>query len=82
MEFIMWIIFGAIAGWIASMIMEGDPERGPIFDILIGVIGALVGGFVMNVLGSPSISGFNLYSLTVALLGSVILLAVVKALKA
>ncbi len=76
-EFVMWIVFGAMAGWIASMIMH--EEQGPIFDIIVGVMGALVGGFVITILGGPGTVGFNLYSLIVAMLGSVILLAVVRA---
>jgi uncharacterized membrane protein YeaQ/YmgE (transglycosylase-associated protein family) len=80
-EFVMWILFGAMSGWLASLILRTDEEQGLIFDMLIGVIGALVGGFVMNILGTPGTGSFTIYSLVVAILGSVILLAVVRALR-
>jgi uncharacterized membrane protein YeaQ/YmgE (transglycosylase-associated protein family) len=79
MEFALWILFGALAGWLTSMIMQTDPEQSTLADISIGVMGALVGGFIMNLLGAPGNTGFNLYSLAVAMLGSIILLAVVRA---
>ena len=81
MEFVMWILFGAMAGWTASLLLRTNEEQGLFFDILIGVIGALVGGFVMNILGNPGTGSFTIYSLVVAMLGSVILLAVVRGLK-
>lgn len=79
MGIILWLIFGALAGWIASMIMKTDKEQGAIANIIVGVIGAFIGGFVFNTLGGHPVTGFNLYSLVVAVVGAVILLAVVKA---
>ncbi len=78
MGIILWIIFGAIAGWIASLIMNTDGQQGPVLNIIIGIVGALIGGWVMSALGSTGVSGFNLYSLLIAILGSVILIAIVK----
>jgi len=80
MNILVWIIFGAIAGWLASKIMNTDAEQGPIANIIVGIIGAFIGGFVMQSLDSSGVTGFNLRSLLVALLGSVILLAIYKAL--
>ncbi len=79
MNIITWIILGALAGWIASMIMKTNDEQGAIGNIIVGIIGAVLGGFVMQALGSSGINGFNLYSILVAIGGAVILLAVYKA---
>ena len=79
MNIIVWIIFGALVGWIASKIMNTDAEQGFIANIVVGVIGAFIGGFVMQLLGGSGVTGFNISSLLAALLGSVILLGVYKA---
>ncbi len=77
MDIILWIVFGGIVGWIASIIMK---TRGGIFlDIIVGIVGALIGGWVMSLAGYGGVGGFNLYSFLVALVGAVILLAIVKA---
>lgn len=81
MGIILWIIFGAIAGWIASLIMKTDPEQGVFLNIVVGVIGAVIGGWLMNSIGERSVTGFDLYSFLVAILGAVILIAVVKVLR-
>ncbi|CAN5287827.1 GlsB/YeaQ/YmgE family stress response membrane protein [soil metagenome] len=72
MNIILWIIFGAIAGWIADMLMHSD--HGTIEDIILGVIGAIVGGFIMNSFGQAGVTGFNLYSFVVAVVGAVVLI--------
>ena len=79
MGIILWIVFGAIAGWIASIIMKTDAEQGPLLNIVVGIIGAVLGGYLMNSLGQSGVSGFNFYSLLVAILGAVVLLGIVKA---
>jgi uncharacterized membrane protein YeaQ/YmgE (transglycosylase-associated protein family) len=79
MGILLWIIFGAIAGWLASMITNSN--NGLVLDIVIGIVGAVVGGWIMSMLGSTGVSGFNLYSLLVAILGAVVLLVVVKAIR-
>lgn len=76
MGIILWIIFGALAGWIASLIMKTDANQGMFMDILLGVIGAVVGGFVMNLFGQAGVTGFNLYSLVVAVVGAILVIAV------
>jgi len=74
MNFILWIMLGALAGWIASIIMKTDASQGLLGDIILGIIGAFVGGFVFNMFGVAGTTGFNLYSLLVAIIGSVILI--------
>lgn len=81
MNIILWIIFGALVGWIASMIMGTNAKQGAILNIAVGVVGALIGGWVMSIFGAQGVSGFNLGSFLVALLGAVILLAILKAIR-
>lgn len=77
MNIILWIVLGALAGWIAGLIMKSS--HGLIEDIVLGIVGALVGGFLMNALGQSGVTGFNLYSLLVAALGAVILITLGRA---
>ena len=79
MSVIAWIVLGLIAGFIGSKIVNRQGE-GLLFDIVLGIIGALVGGFIFNELGAIGITGFNLYSMLVAVIGSVIVLVVYHAL--
>lgn len=74
MNILLWIIFGALVGWVASIIMKTNSSQGIIMDIVLGIVGAFVGGLIANMLGGPGVSGFNLYSLVVALLGSMLLI--------
>lgn len=67
-----WILFGGLAGWFASWVM--DERRGCLLNIVMGVIGALLGGFVFTRIGGTGITGFNFWSFLVAVVGSVILL--------
>lgn len=78
MGIILWIIFGALVGWIASMLMKTDAEQGVVMNIVVGIIGAMIGGWLMSWFGGTSITGFNVYSFLVALLGAVVLLGIVK----
>lgn len=80
MGFIAWIVLGALAGWIASKVMNTDAEQGAIANILIGIVGAVIGGFLFSMFGGSGINGFNVYSLLVALIGSIVLIAILKAL--
>lgn len=77
MGIILWIIFGAIVGWVASSIM--GTSEGLMMDIVLGIVGAVVGGWLMSFFGGTGITGFNLYSFLVALLGAVVLIGVVRA---
>lgn len=75
---IAWIIFGAFAGWIASMIVGTNARQGVIGNIVVGIIGAFVGGLIVRLLGGSGVDGFNLYSLLVAILGAVVLLWIAR----
>lgn len=81
MSIIGWIIIGALAGWIASMLTGNSEKMGAGANILVGIIGGFIGGAVMNLLGGAGITGFNIWSLIVAVIGSVILLWIVNAIK-
>lgn len=74
MGIILWIVFGAIVGWLASVIMKTDGAQGTGGDIVLGIIGSIVGGFLMGALGQSGVTGFNLYSLMVAVIGSVVVI--------
>ena len=78
MGIISWIIVGLIAGALGKLIMPGDDPGGFIATLLIGMAGAVVGGFVMGVLGGTGATGFNIWSILVATLGAIILLAVYR----
>lgn len=73
-----WIVVGLIAGVLGKLIMPGDDPGGFIVTILIGMAGALVGGFVVGILGGTGATGFNIWSILVATLGAVILLALYR----
>jgi uncharacterized membrane protein YeaQ/YmgE (transglycosylase-associated protein family) len=77
-DIIAWIIFGALAGWLASIIMKTNEQQGALGNIIVGIIGAFLGGFIVRSLTGNEVEGFNLTSLLVAILGAVILLAIVK----
>lgn len=78
MGIIAWIIFGLIAGIIAKLIMPGDDPGGFFITILIGIAGALVGGFLASLLGFGGVDGFNLGSFFVAVLGAILLLFIYR----
>ncbi len=76
MSIIGWIILGAIAGWIASIIAGRNAQMGLLANIIAGIIGALVGGFLFSMFGGVGVTGFNIYSLLVAIIGAVIVLLI------
>ena len=77
MGIILWIVFGALAGWLASMV--AGTNEGVLGNIIVGILGAVIGGFIMNTFGAAGVTGFNLYSLFVAILGSIVLLWIYRA---
>ena len=81
MNFIVWIIFGALAGWVASMIVKTNDQMGAIANIVVGIIGAFVGGLLANLVGSEGVTGFNFRSFIVAVIGAVVLLVIFKAVR-
>ncbi|HEX3301617.1 MAG TPA: GlsB/YeaQ/YmgE family stress response membrane protein [Thermomicrobiales bacterium] len=73
MGLILWLIFGALAGWLASLINGTNREQGWVGNIILGILGALVGGFIYNLIADGSFSaGFNVGSLIVAIIGALI----------
>ena len=83
-NFIVWIIAGAIIGWIASKVMGTNAQQGTLLDIIVGVVGAFIAGLVLTPMFSISTinqNNFSLPALLVSLLGAIILLAVVKFLR-
>ena len=78
MSIIVWIVIGGLAGWIANMLMKTDGSL--VKNVVTGVVGPLVGGFVMSFFGAAGFTGFNLWSFVVALVDAVILVAVINGL--
>jgi uncharacterized membrane protein YeaQ/YmgE (transglycosylase-associated protein family) len=80
MSILAWIVLGLIAGFVGSKIVNKSGE-GIVLDIVLGIIGALVGGWLFNRFGASGVTGLNLYSLLVAVIGSVVLLVVYHAIR-
>ncbi len=76
---ISWVVLGALAGWIASMLMGTNAEQGAGGNIVVGIIGAFIGGMILRLFGADGVTGFNLSTLLTAIVGAVVLLAIVKA---
>ena len=81
MGLISWIIFGALVGWVASLIMKRSSQMGAFANIVVGILGAFLGGLIMSFIGGWDITGFNISSFLVALLGAIVLLAIVNMVK-
>jgi len=79
LNLVLWVLLGAVAGWIASKIMGGENTLG--INILLGIIGAVVGGFVANALGESCMAGFSIESLLVAIVGAIIVILIVRLLR-
>ena len=81
MNFIIWIVIGGLIGWVASMIMKTDAQQGIFLNIIVGIVGALLGGWLISPLvGVPTINqdAFSIGALVVSLIGAIILLAIVN----
>ena len=78
MGIILWIIFGAFVGWIASIFMGTNAAQGVLLNVVVGIVGAVIGGWIMSAAGGTGITGFNLYSFVVALIGAIVFIALVK----
>ncbi|MGD2048414.1 MAG: GlsB/YeaQ/YmgE family stress response membrane protein [Chloroflexota bacterium] len=78
MSIIGWIILGGLAGWIASMITGRNDQQGCLMNIIVGIVGAAIGGAIVGFLFDGGVTGFNLPSLVVAIIGAVVLLAIVN----
>jgi uncharacterized membrane protein YeaQ/YmgE (transglycosylase-associated protein family) len=81
MNIIIWLVVGGLIGWVASMIMKTDAQQGVILNVVVGIVGALLGGWFLSPLvgtGTINNNDFSIASLGVSLLGAVILLAIVN----
>lgn len=79
MSIIGWIFLGLIAGWIASKIVDSE-GKGFFLDLILGIIGSVVGGWIFSALGASPVTGFNLWSLFIAVVGAVVVLVIYHAL--
>nr|WP_216863692.1 GlsB/YeaQ/YmgE family stress response membrane protein [Candidatus Chloroploca mongolica] len=81
-NFLLWLLFGAIVGWLASLVMRTNAQQGLLLNIVVGIVGAFLGGLVFNLLGiggsNINDSDFSLGALLVSFVGAVILLAIVN----
>jgi uncharacterized membrane protein YeaQ/YmgE (transglycosylase-associated protein family) len=80
MSFIAWIVLGLIAGFIASKVVNKSGE-GVLLDIVLGVVGAVVGGYLFQTFGMAGVSGVNLYSILVAVVGAIVVLVIYHAIR-
>jgi len=78
MGWLAWLVIGAIAGWLASIVMKTNQQQGLLMDIVVGIVGAFIGGFLVNQFGSAGVTGFNVWSLFVAFIGAVVLLGLLR----
>jgi uncharacterized membrane protein YeaQ/YmgE (transglycosylase-associated protein family) len=81
MNFIMWLVVGGLIGWVASMIMRTDAQQGVVLNVVVGIVGAMLGGWLISPLvgaGTVNQGDFSIGGLVVSLVGAVILLAVVN----
>ncbi len=78
---LVWIIVGGLAGWVASMIMKTDAQQGALANIVIGIIGGVIGGVILRALGGDGFTGLNIWSFVVALVGSIVLLLILGAVR-
>lgn len=81
MGLLLWIIFGALAGWIASSIMGASERIGLVGEIIVGMVGAVVGGWLANGIGESGVGGFDLYSFIVAVVGACVFIAALRLLR-
>lgn len=77
----IWLILGGISGWIASKIMKKDEEMGAWMNILVGIIGAFIGGWLAGIFGLGPVTGLNLWSFIISIIGAVLLLSIVRLFK-
>lgn len=75
---LFWVIFGGLVGWIASLILGTDAQQGILANIVLGIVGAVIGGFIMRAVGYDGVTGFNLYSFIVAIIGAIVVVWVAR----
>jgi uncharacterized membrane protein YeaQ/YmgE (transglycosylase-associated protein family) len=81
-NFILWLLFGALVGWLASIVMRTNGQQGTLLNIVVGIVGAFLGGFLFNLLGvggsTINNNDFSLSSLIVSFIGAVVLLGIIN----
>ncbi len=80
MGVILWLVLGALSGWIASLVMGTNRSQGLLGDVILGIVGAFLGGFLFNLTGNAGVTGFNIWSVFVAVIGAVVALMIGRAL--
>lgn len=78
MNILVWIIFGGISGWIASIFMGTNASQGFIGNVITGILGAIIGGFLMTHFCKVGVTGFNVYSFVVAVIGAIVLIGIAR----
>jgi len=80
MDFIIWLIVGGVIGWLASLIMKTDAQQGILLNVVVGIVGAFIGGWLIAPLigGTTGTGGFNIMGFIAALIGAIILLAIIN----
>lgn len=78
MSILAWIVVGIIAGWLARMVIRGEGPAGLLGDLVIGVVGAVVGGWIFNAFGHPGATGVNIGSIIVAFVGALVVLGLMR----
>ena len=81
MSWIIFLIFGGVVGWVASLIMHTDGQQGIILNIIVGIVGAAIGNWLATQMGLATGDGYSIVSFIVALVGAIILIAIVKAVR-
>lgn len=81
-NFILWLVFGALIGWLASIVMRTDAQQGALLNIVVGIVGAFLGGLIFTFIPGSNVNindgSFSLYSLFVSFIGAVVLLGIVN----
>jgi len=78
MGWLAWLIVGALSGWLASMVMHTNAQQGMLLDIVVGIVGAFIGGILFSLIGAPGVTGFNIWSVFVSFVGAVVLLGLLR----
>lgn len=76
-DILVWIVIGGLAGWLASVLVRGS-GLGLLLDVVVGIVGAFIGGLIVELIGGTGFTGFNLWSFFVAFIGAVALLLIVR----
>ena len=78
MGIITTLIFGGLVGWVASLVMKTDAQQGILLNVIVGMLGAVIGGWIMGLLGISGVGGFTLYSFVVSLVGACVLIFLLR----